>query len=153
MLAQQTLQGYLSYYDNVINGEQYEGKGKKVCFVKEHINGVISCLVKGKYFNFPVHAYNEVAHFIKQNFPMEYDKNNFPTRRYQVNVACHYSWAKSKTKQAYILFGVIDYIYPVTNSLVDIVNLTGKDKTTEESNDYSNIEEIDLGKSDEDWEV
>jgi hypothetical protein len=68
-------------------------------------------------------------------------------------VACHYSWAKSKTKQAYILFGVIDYIYPVTNSLVDIVNLTGKDKTTEESNDYSNIEEIDLGKSDEDWEV
>jgi hypothetical protein len=33
------------------------------------------------------------------------------------------------------------------------VNLTGKDKTTEESNDYSNIEEIDLGKSDEDWEV
>lgn len=156
MLAVQVLQGYFSYYDNDLSrlSEKIEGKGKKVSLVTDHINGSISVLLQGgHYWNFPVHAYNEMARYIKRNFPMEYSKDNKPMKRYQVLIACHYAWTRSKTRQVDILYGVIDHITPVTNSLIDIVNLTGKDKTTEESYDYSNLEEINLGKSDEDWEV
>ena len=158
MMASQILQGYLTYWDNKLpksctNTSEGLLKGMRKGNLFSHINGSISVLIDGKYWDFPVHAYNEMAEYIKDNFPMEYNQRNLPTKRYQVIVQCHYKSGFSYKNKTRVLYGVIDFCHPVTNSLVDIANLTGVDKTTEEDIDYSNTKEIDLGPSDNDWDV
>lgn len=152
MFTTQVLHGYLSYY--VMKPKKAStSEANKSMVYPVSISGYVNCLISRKYVPFRVSAYREMAKYIMANFPEEYTKDGKPTKRYQVICQCHYNVAWSKRSQKHVVFGVIDYIYPVTNSLVDIANLTGVDKTTEESIDYSNLEEKDLGESDEDWEV
>lgn len=153
MFTTQVLHGYLSYYVMQPKEKASTSEANKSLVYPVSISGYVNCLINKKYVPFKVSAYREMAKYIMSNFPEEYTKDGKPTKRYQVICQCHYNIVWSKRSQKHVVFGVIDYIYPVTNSLVDIANLTGVDKTTEESIDYSNLEEKDLGESDEDWEV
>lgn len=141
MICTLTIQGYIRY-KGIRELTPKDGKTKRAIYA------TIGTLVNGKWINFYVNAIDTVADAIIKSCPM--DENYTPK---QCILTCSLNPFWSSTKKKWLDRWQILTFAPIFTKKEELVDITGVDKDLESRADFSNIEEIYLGPSDNDWEV
>ncbi len=112
------------------------------------IYGTISSLVNGHWTELNISALGDVARAIINSFPME----DVHTRK-QCVLNCNLNTFWSTTQKTWKTTWQVVTFSPIFTKKEEIVDITGVDKDIESRPDFSRTEEINLGPSDNDWDV
>lgn len=112
------------------------------------IYGTISSMVNGHWTELKISALGEVAKAIINSLPMD---NKYDRKQCVLNCNLNTFW--STTQKKWLITWQVVTFSPIFTKKEELVEITGVDKDIESRPDFSRTEEINLGPSDNDWDV
>lgn len=140
MIGTLIIHGFINYKSQVIK--------KRDGGTDVSLYGTISSLVNGHWTDLNVSALGDVAKAIINSLPMEEVRS-----RKQCLLTCNLNTFWSTSQKKWFTTWQIVTFSPIFTKKEEIVAITGVDKDLESRPDYSRTEEINLGPSDNDWDV